>query len=133
MAAARFALREAATRDCDLHVVRAWRCPHTTPSTTLHSPTAPASTTRHVPTPSSTRSHRAAAGTPAGPATRAPAEGPRAQDPPRTHRGGRLVVVGAHRHEHTRGLHSGRVAHTLLHHPLCPVAVVPKVEGNTRA
>ncbi|MFF3336542.1 universal stress protein [Streptomyces sp. NPDC002888] len=37
-----------------------------------------------------------------------------------------LLIIGArHRHGHY-GLQLGRVAHTLLHHAECPVAVVPQ-------
>ncbi|WP_093897343.1 universal stress protein [Streptomyces sp. Ncost-T10-10d] len=36
-----------------------------------------------------------------------------------------LIVVGAHRRRRHLGLQLGRVAHTLLHHADCPVAVVP--------
>ncbi|MGW5342020.1 universal stress protein [Streptomyces sp. NPDC004050] len=64
---------------------------------------------------------------------RAPAEGPAHKILLERTAAADLVVVGAHRHEHTRGLQLGRGAHTLLHHALCPFAVVPKVEGNTRA
>ncbi|MFF9088566.1 universal stress protein [Streptomyces sp. NPDC014991] len=37
-----------------------------------------------------------------------------------------LVVIGARRREHRSGLQFGAVAHTLLHHARCPVAVVPQ-------
>jgi nucleotide-binding universal stress UspA family protein len=37
-----------------------------------------------------------------------------------------LVIVGARRHPGHRGLQLGRVAHVLLHHAPCPVAVVPQ-------
>jgi nucleotide-binding universal stress UspA family protein len=37
-----------------------------------------------------------------------------------------LVVVGALRRHGHFGLQLGRVAHTLLHHAECPVAVVPQ-------
>jgi nucleotide-binding universal stress UspA family protein len=35
------------------------------------------------------------------------------------------LVVGAHRRHSQFGMQLGRVAHTLLHHADCPVAVVP--------
>lgn len=37
-----------------------------------------------------------------------------------------LLVVGVRRHHGLAGLQLGRVAHTLLHHSACPVAVVPQ-------
>ena len=37
-----------------------------------------------------------------------------------------LLVVGARRKQQTFGLQLGRVAHTVLHHCACPVAVVPR-------
>ncbi|MGW7794237.1 universal stress protein, partial [Streptomyces tricolor] len=37
-----------------------------------------------------------------------------------------LVVVGARRRVGGAGHRLGRVAHALLHHALCPVAVVPQ-------
>ncbi|MDF3142987.1 universal stress protein, partial [Streptomyces sp. T21Q-yed] len=36
-----------------------------------------------------------------------------------------LLVVGARRREGHFGLQLGRVAHAVLHHSACPVAVVP--------
>ncbi|MFF4685587.1 universal stress protein [Streptomyces sp. NPDC001307] len=37
-----------------------------------------------------------------------------------------LLVVGARRCEGHHGLQLGRVAHAVLHHAACPVAVVPQ-------
>ncbi|MFB7511191.1 universal stress protein, partial [Streptomyces broussonetiae] len=37
-----------------------------------------------------------------------------------------LIVVGAQRRHGHFGLQLGRIAHTLLHHARCPVAVVPQ-------
>lgn len=37
-----------------------------------------------------------------------------------------MIVVGAQRRHGHFGLQLGRVAHTLLHHSDCPVAVVPQ-------
>lgn len=39
--------------------------------------------------------------------------------------GADLIVVGARRRQGHFGLQLGRIAHTLLHHAQCPVAVVP--------
>ncbi len=37
-----------------------------------------------------------------------------------------LVIVGARRRRGHLGLQIGRVAHTLLHHANCPVAILPQ-------
>ncbi|MFC3571989.1 universal stress protein [Streptomyces yaanensis] len=37
-----------------------------------------------------------------------------------------LLVVGARRRGDRFGLQPGRVDHTVLHHSLCPLAVVPQ-------
>ncbi|MGW2987477.1 universal stress protein [Streptomyces goshikiensis] len=132
--AVRFALREAATRDCELHAVRAWRCPahetadhpslpdgtciyHQARADTLLDEALTGPLREHPPV----RLHRALV---EGPAHKILVERTAAAD---------LVVVGAHRHERHPGLQLGHVAHTLLHHALCPVAVVPKVEGSIRS
>lgn len=132
--AVRFALREATTRDCELHAVRAWRCP--APEAVDH-PSLPDGTCVY---------HQARADTVLDEALTGPL---RDHPPVRLHRAlvegsahkilvertaaADLVVVGAQRHEHHLGLQLGHVAHALLHHALCPVAVVPKVEGSIRA
>ncbi|MFJ3927064.1 universal stress protein [Streptomyces sp. NPDC090022] len=130
--AVRFALREAAARDCELHAVRAWRCPahETVDHPSLADGTcvyhqARADTlldealTRPLREHPSVRLHRALV---EGPTHKILVEHTAEAD---------LVVVGAHRHERSWGLQLGHVAHALLHHALCPVAVVPKVEGST--
>lgn len=37
-----------------------------------------------------------------------------------------LLVIGAERHHRHFGLQLGRVAHGVLHHSACPVAIVPE-------
>ncbi|MFJ2592360.1 universal stress protein [Streptomyces erythrochromogenes] len=132
--AVRFALREAATRDCELHAVRAWRCPahetvdhpsladgpcgyHQARADTLLDEALTGPLREHP----SVRLRRALV---EGPAHRVLVERTAAAD---------LVVVGAQRHERHLGLQLGHVAHALLHHALCPVAVVPNVERRIRA
>ncbi|MGW1611563.1 universal stress protein [Streptomyces sp. NPDC002285] len=43
-------------------------------------------------------------------------------------RGADLLVIGAERHHRHFGLQLGRVAHGVLHHSACPVAIVPEPE-----
>lgn len=113
--AVRFALREATTRDCELHAVRAWRCP--APEAVDH-PSLPDGTCVY---------HRARADTVLDEALTGPL---RDHPPVRLHRAlvegpahkilvertaaADLVVVGARRHEHRLGLQLGHVAHALL-------------------
>ncbi|MGQ5635816.1 MULTISPECIES: universal stress protein [unclassified Streptomyces] len=122
-AAVRFALEEARRRGVPLEAVRAWRCP-------AHGTTG----------------HRAPAGEPARLYAEQAAEVLQAalRDIPadvevhgRTAEGharqvllgasadAGLLVVGARRREGHYGLQLGRVAHAVLHHAVCPVAVVP--------
>ncbi|MGW1410607.1 universal stress protein [Streptomyces sp. NPDC002403] len=125
-AAVRFACREAAARSCELDAVRAWRCPgHTradprrTASEHLYHreraatliDEAMAWTVHEDPT---VRPHPAAV------------EGPAARILVRRSAAADLIVVGAHRRRGRPGLRLGRVAHALLHHADCPVAVVPR-------
>lgn len=125
-AAVRFAFREAGARGCELDAVRAWRCPshdRADHPRTVDEPhlyykeraatlidEAVAETVRENPT---VRLHSA---TVEGKAARVLVQRSAAAD---------LVVVGAHRHRGRLGLQLGRVAHALLHHADCPVAVVP--------
>ncbi|MFK0160606.1 universal stress protein [Streptomyces sp. NPDC090493] len=117
--AARFAFREAAVRGGTLDVVRAWRCPVTAKEsareceqhasdlldTVLREPMSeyPDVRVRSV--------------TVEGPAHRTLLNRSAAAD---------LVILGARRRHGHRGLQLGRVAHALLHHADCPVAVVPQ-------
>ncbi|MFD4510193.1 universal stress protein [Streptomyces sp. NPDC058457] len=126
--AVRFAFREAEVRDCALYVVRAWRCP----AHEIGNQVALAEVARQHEEKASAlldallgeamAAHpkvRVRSVTAEGPAHRILADRSAAAD---------LVVVGARRRHGHVGLQLGRVAHTLLHHAECPVAVVPQTE-----
>ncbi|MER6567845.1 universal stress protein [Streptomyces sp. NPDC001093] len=123
-AAVRFALEEARLRGVPLDAVRAWRCPaHESNDNGRWSGDA-------------ARQHeqRAAAvleaavqDAPADAEThRRTVEGPARQVLSAVSAEADLLVVGARRREGHYGLQLGRVAHTVLHHAACPVAVVPQ-------
>ncbi|MCX4672378.1 universal stress protein [Streptomyces sp. NBC_01381] len=127
VAAVRFAFREAEARHCTLHAVRAWRCP--AHETTDHPLIAeePA------------RYHRDHAWSMLEDTLRVPAsdhpsvyvrhsvvEGPAHKVLADLTAAADLLVLGARRRHDHAGLQLGRVAHALLHHADCPVAVVPQ-------
>ncbi|MFF1278447.1 universal stress protein [Streptomyces marokkonensis] len=125
LGAVRFAFREAAVRGSALRAVRAWRSPagHATPRTADDGTSAP--------------EERASAGLTEGlreavrehpdvDVHRTPVEGPAHEVLLEASAGADLIVVGALRQHGHFGLQLGRVAHTLLHHAECPVAVVPQ-------
>ncbi len=125
--AARFAFREAEARDCGLDVVRAWRCP------AHESADDPALAEEPV------RRHEERASAlldallrdgvtdhSAVRVRRVTAEGPAHSVLVRRSAAADLVIVGARRRRGHLGLQIGRVAHTLLHHADCPVAIVPQ-------
>ncbi|MEU6982078.1 universal stress protein [Streptomyces sp. NPDC046324] len=125
--AVRFAFREAAVRDAELDVVRAWRRPAHEPvdhllltgdggayfaerSSELLDKALEAAASEHP----RVRLRRT---TVEGAAHRVLTERSAAAD---------LLVVGARRRDRLVGLELGRVAHRALHHASCPVAVVPQ-------
>ncbi|MFE5912538.1 universal stress protein [Streptomyces wedmorensis] len=125
--AVRFAFREAAARDVELDVVRAWRRPAHGPvdhlltkraggayfaeeSADLLDKALEAAVSEHP----QVRLRRSSV---EGPAHRVLTERSAAAD---------LLVVGARRRDGLVGLELGRVAHRALHHASCPVAVVPR-------
>ncbi|MGV9452490.1 universal stress protein [Streptomyces sp. NPDC003635] len=118
--ATRFAFREAAARGCVLDVVRAWRHPARATTAGEHEERASAllDCLLHEPMAdhAGTRLRRA---TVEGPARRVLLDRSAAAD---------LVIIGARHRSGHFGLQLGRVAHTLLHHAHCPVAVVPQPE-----
>lgn len=125
--AVRFAVREAEARGCDLTAVRAWRGPANEPVDHMLIADDAARL----------REERASAGiddalreieqehprvdihhqTVEGPAHHVLLDATAEAD---------LVVVGALRRHGRFGLQLGTVAHTLLHHSECPVAVIPQ-------
>ncbi|NGN62475.1 universal stress protein [Streptomyces sp. A7024] len=123
-AALRFALREAAARDCPLAAVRAWRCPVTEylDHPRLH--------------PDASDVHEERARTLLDAALRATTTDPQVEVDRLWVEGtarrallhaattADLLVVGARRRPGHAGL--GRTNHALLHHAPCPVAVVPQ-------
>ncbi|MFF4399574.1 universal stress protein [Streptomyces sp. NPDC001480] len=130
--AVRFAVQEAEARGCVLDAVRVWRRPaHRSAD---HLLLAGESTHRHEQQASdlldtllddATAGHRdlrVRRTTVEGPARKVLVDRSAAAD---------LVVIGARRRHHYFGLQLGRVAHTLLHHAHCPVAVVPSRPSTT--
>ncbi|WP_329461979.1 universal stress protein [Streptomyces sp. NBC_01431] len=127
MGAVRFACREAKARGCAMDAVRAWRCP-------AH---------EHVDHPliadDASQVHEERASTLLADALREPVrdhpgvvvrqrpvEGPAHRVLVDASADADLVVVGALRRPGHFGLQLGRIAHALLHHSQCPVAVIPQ-------
>ncbi|TWG01807.1 universal stress protein [Streptomyces brevispora] len=126
-AAVRFAFREAAAREAALLAVRAWRCPLTEGG--LSSMPDQEATRRYETTAADhieKSLHDAAADHPSVEAHRQAGEGPARNVLLNASSTADLLVVGALRRAGHFGLQLGPVAHTLLHHALCPVAVVPQ-------
>ncbi|MFJ8789852.1 universal stress protein [Streptomyces sp. NPDC102462] len=123
-AAVRFALDEARLRGVPLDVVRAWRTPAFAsadsplfadePDRLYAQLAAEALDEALRQAPADVRVHRH---TVEGPARRVLAEFSGGAD---------LLVVGARQRDGHFGLRLGRVAHGVLHHAACPVAVVPQ-------
>ncbi|MET9574079.1 universal stress protein [Streptomyces massasporeus] len=119
--AARFAFRETEVRGCVLDAVRAWRRP-------AH-PSAEASGRGHeerARTELDELLRDASAAHPGVRVDRTAVEGPARKVLVHRSAAADLVVVGARRRQGHLGLQLGTVAHTLLHHAECPVAVVPQ-------
>ncbi|MFF7969872.1 universal stress protein [Streptomyces sp. NPDC007905] len=125
--AVRFAFEEARARGCVLDVVRAWRCPlHETADHRLR---AGDSADRHA-----QQASAALDAALSGPAAdhpdvllrRTAVEGPARKVLVDRSAAADLVVIGARRPQGHAGHQLGRVAHRLLHHAQCPVAVVPE-------
>jgi nucleotide-binding universal stress UspA family protein len=70
--------------------------------------------------------HDAVADHPAVRVRRTTVDGPARKVLPHRSAAADLVIIGAQRRHGHFGLQLGRVAHTLLHHADCPVAIVPQ-------
>ncbi|MFF2514576.1 universal stress protein [Streptomyces sp. NPDC058086] len=123
----RFAFEEAETRKAALDAVRVWRCPtyESTDHPLLAGEPARLREQRAAEILDSALS-KAAAEHPAVALRRRTAEGSARRILLDASDDADLLVVGVRRHHGLAGLQLGRVAHTLLHHSACPVAVVPQ-------
>ncbi|MDW4911186.1 universal stress protein [Streptomyces sp. ADMS] len=123
-AALRFAVREAKLRHATLDAVRAWRCPaHETTDHPLLSGESARLHEQHA----AEVLERALKDAPAEvDLRRRTVEGPARRVLQAASYEADLLVVGARRNPGHLGLQLGRVAHALLHHSACAVAVVPE-------
>ncbi|WP_329600044.1 universal stress protein [Streptomyces pseudovenezuelae] len=125
--AVRFAFREAEVRRCTLDVVRAWRCPAHEGAD--HPKLAESTAHYHEERASALLDsllEEAVADHPGVRVRRSTVEGPARKVLLARSAAADLLIVGAQRRTGHVGLQLGRVAHTLLHHSVCPVAVVPQ-------
>ncbi|WP_189816185.1 universal stress protein [Streptomyces olivaceoviridis] len=126
-AAVRFAVREAEVRGCALTAVRAWCHPSQEPvDHMLIADDAARLREERASTYLDDALREAARKHPQVDVRRQPLEGPAHRVLLRASAEADLIVVGAQRRHGYFGLQLGRVAHTLLHHSDCPVAVVPQ-------
>jgi nucleotide-binding universal stress UspA family protein len=126
-AALRFALGEAGTRGCALDTVRAWRRPaHEHVDHPLIADDAVPSHEERASALLTDALDRVARDHPPVDVRRRVIEGPAHKTLLAASADADLVVVGALRRHGHFGLQLGGVAHTLLHHASCPVAVVPQ-------
>ncbi|WP_328505959.1 universal stress protein [Streptomyces sp. NBC_00391] len=126
-AAVRFAVREAEARGCALHAVRAWRRPaHEHVDHPLVADDAARANEERASTFLTDALRDAVRQQPRVDVHRQSVEGPAHTVLLEASADADLMVVGALRRHGHPGLQLGRVAHTLLHHADCPVAVVPQ-------
>ncbi|WP_369244148.1 universal stress protein [Streptomyces sp. R41] len=126
-AAVRFAFQEADVRKVPLEAVRSWRRP--AHGTTDHPPPAGEAAGLHEKRATDTLDaalRAAAAEFPSVELHRRTVEGPARKALLDASATADLLVVGAERRHGHFGLQLGRVAHAVLHHSACPVAVVPQ-------
>ncbi|MEU3098766.1 universal stress protein [Streptomyces sp. NPDC006967] len=126
-AAVRFAFREAQARGCALHAVRTWRRPdHEHVDHPLIADDAAGAYEERASTLLTDVLRDAVRHHPQVDVRRQAVEGPPHKVLLDASSEADLVVVGARRRHGHVGLQLGRVAHALLHHAGCPVAVVPQ-------
>ncbi|EMF29702.1 stress-inducible protein [Streptomyces gancidicus BKS 13-15] len=126
-AAVRFAFREAQARGCALHAVRAWRRPaHEHVDHPLIADDAAGAEEERASALLTDVLRDAGRSHPQVEVRRQAVEGPAHKALLDASSDADLVVVGARRRHGHVGLQLGRVAHALLHHAECPVAVVPQ-------
>jgi nucleotide-binding universal stress UspA family protein len=126
-AAVRFAFREAERRRASVHAIRAWRRPAL--ETADHAAVAGNAARYHESQAAETLEaalREAVADHPTVELHRETAEGPARTVLINASAAADLLVVGARRRHGHFGLQLGRVAHAVLHHSVCPVAVVPQ-------
>lgn len=125
-AAVRFACDEARLRGAVLDAVRAWRCP--AHETTDH-PLLAGEPARMHEQQAVEVLEKALHDVPADVAAhRRTVEGHTRDVLVAASRAADLLVIGAERHHRHFGLQLGRVAHGVLHHSACPVAILPEGE-----
>jgi nucleotide-binding universal stress UspA family protein len=125
--AVRFAFREAEARGCALQAVRAWRCPaHGHVDHPLIADDAARVHEERASTVLTDALREAVREHPQVDVHRQPVEGPAHKVLLDASADADLMVVGALRRHGHFGLQLGRVAHALLHHSECPVAVIPQ-------
>ncbi|MGW1537362.1 universal stress protein [Streptomyces aureus] len=125
-AAMRFAVAEARLRGASLEAVRAWRCPA---HESVDHPLLAGEPARLHEEQAVATLDEALKGAPADlDLGRRTVEGPARHVLLAASEGAGLLVVGARRCPGRLGLQLGRVAHGVLHHAACPVAVVPEAE-----
>ncbi|MFI6463054.1 universal stress protein [Streptomyces sp. NPDC050538] len=126
----RFAFREAEARGCTLDIVRAWKRPAR--RTADHSHQAQEAARRHEAHASAlldTLLRDAVLDHPRVRVRTTTVEGSARSQLVKRSAAADLVIVGARRGHGPLGLRPGRIAHALLHHAKCPVAVVPLPGG----
>lgn len=125
-AAVRFAADEARRREAVLDVVRAWRCPaHESPDHPLLAGEPARMYEQHAVEVLDKALHDVPADVET---SRRAVEGHARNVLADASRGADLLVIGAERRDRHFGLQLGRVAHGVLHHSACPVAIVPERE-----
>ncbi|MFJ2734449.1 universal stress protein [Streptomyces sp. NPDC087317] len=125
--AVRFAVREAEVRGCALTAVRAWRNPSQEPvDHMLIADNAARLREERASTGLDDALREAVQEHPQVDVHRRPVEGPAHRVLLKASAEADLVVVGAQRRHGHFGLQLGWIAHALLHHSECPVAVIPQ-------